>query len=120
MAGVAVVKRTGDGTKGYSSNMPQTKSKKMMYSSVNDEDRRRANQVKEERDNLEYQQFTGNDVTATMNDDNIVTLGATQEMPFRDLSQAELDFKKIDKMNLKKESDGRIDKNEIRAHLRGL
>ena len=49
----------------------------MMYSSVNDEDRRRANQVKEERDNLEYQQFTGNDVTATMNDDNIITLGAT-------------------------------------------
>ena len=40
----------------------------MMYSSVGDEDRRRADQVKQDRDNLEYRAFNGNDVTATMND----------------------------------------------------
>jgi len=41
----------------------------MLYSSVGDEDRRRADQVKEERANLEYRQFNGTqDVTATLND----------------------------------------------------
>lgn len=48
--------------------MPHTKSKKMMYSSVGDEDRRRANQVKEERNNLQYRKFNNNDISATMND----------------------------------------------------
>lgn len=72
-AGVAVLK-------GYQSEMPQSKSKKMMmYSSVGDDERRRANEIKEERDNLEYQKFEGNDVTATMeNADG--TLGATQAL----------------------------------------
>ena len=46
-AGVAIAKLDA----GYRSEMPQTKSKKMMYSSVTDEDRRRADQVKEERAN---------------------------------------------------------------------
>ena len=49
-AGVAVV---NDGV-GYRSEMPKTKSKKMMYSSVGDEDRRRSNQIKEDRANQEY------------------------------------------------------------------
>ena len=61
-AGVAVDKG------GYSSEMPKTKSKKMLYSSVGDEERRRAKEAEQDRANLEYQQFNGNDVTATMND----------------------------------------------------
>ena len=61
-AGVAVNKEA------YNSEMPKTKSTKMLYSSVGDEERRRAAAIKNERDNLDYQQFTGNDVTQTMND----------------------------------------------------
>jgi hypothetical protein len=48
----------------------------MLYSSVGDEDRRRANEIHEERKALEYRKFTGNDMTATMNDVD-GTLGAT-------------------------------------------
>lgn len=62
---------------GYKSEMPKTKSKKMLYSSVGDEERRRANQIEEERKNLDYQQFNNNDATVTMNDME-GTLGATQ------------------------------------------
>ena len=50
-----------------------------MYSSVGDDERRRANEIQEERDNLEYQKFDGNDVTATMENAGD-TLGATQAL----------------------------------------
>ena len=50
-----------------------------MYSSVGDDERRRADEIQEERDNLEYQKFDGNDVTATM-DNAGDTLGATQAL----------------------------------------
>ena len=54
----------------------------MMYSSVGDEDRRRANEIQEERANLQYQQFNGNDMTATMNEATLNdvdgTLGETK------------------------------------------
>ena len=59
--------------------MPKTKSKAMLYSSVGDEERRRANQVQEDRANLEYRHFSGNDVTATMNEVD-GPLGATQPL----------------------------------------
>ena len=45
-AGVAV--------KGYKSELPRGK-KMQMYSSVGDEERKRADEIKEERDQLEYQ-----------------------------------------------------------------
>lgn len=54
-----------------------------MYSSVGAEERQRANEIQEERKNLDYQQFDANggdvtnvDVTAEVGD----TLGATQPM----------------------------------------
>lgn len=58
----------------------KVKGQKMaMYSSVGAEERRRAAEIQEERDNLEYQKFNNNDVTATLeNPDG--TLGATQAM----------------------------------------
>ena len=66
---------------GYRSEMPKTKSKKMLYSSVGDEERRRANEVQADRDNLEYQRFGGQNLSATMGDAaEDGTLGATQPM----------------------------------------
>ena len=77
-AGVAITSSDGAGG-GYRSEMPKTKSKKMMYSSVGDEDRRRSNQIKEDRANQEYRQFNGNDVTETGGNINLET--ATPRSP---------------------------------------
>ena len=61
--------------------MPKTKSKRMLYSSVGDEERRRANAIQADRDNLEYQRFGGQNLSATMGDAaEDGTLGATQPM----------------------------------------
>lgn len=83
-AGVAIAN-----PKGYrTANLPSTSSpmksrnskiagQNMMYSSVGDEERRRAAEINAEREQLEYQQFNNNDITATMeNPDG--TLGVTQ------------------------------------------
>ena len=70
-AGVAI-------TKGYATAQPKaSKAQRMMYSSVGDEERRRANAIQEERANLDYKAFDNNDVTATMNDIDGDNLGAT-------------------------------------------
>lgn len=63
-------------SRGYRSEMPASKSKKMLYSSVTDEERRRAGEIKDERNQLEFQQLGGHDVTNTMPDG--AELGATQ------------------------------------------
>ena len=47
-----------------------------MYSSVGAEERKRVDDIRQERANLEYTAFNNNDVTATMNDaDGDPTLG---------------------------------------------
>lgn len=48
----------------------------MAYSSVGDEERRRAAEINAEREQLEYQQFNNNDITTMENPDG--TLGVTQ------------------------------------------
>lgn len=54
----------------------KAQAKKMaMYSSVGAEERQRQNEIQEERNNLEYQKFNNNDVTAENGAD---TLGMTQ------------------------------------------
>lgn len=52
--GAEAYQAAGVAVKGYKSEMPKTRTKKMLYSSVGDEDRRRANEIQEERKNLEY------------------------------------------------------------------